>query len=149
MSWRFLSSRGQKQTGKHQTQRDWLLLSDSLPSLKTLSSRIDFLPHQSPRSKAMVCLAKLMCRSQGQNKGCPVPSIPFPFLGSQWVLVGVGAVTAESRQLHGASKRGTSLGIPRSKFKSWLLSLSAGSEPCLILEKLTYANRGTRKGTGI
>lgn len=60
-----------------------------------------------------------------------------------------GCHTTLSRQLRGTSQRGTRLGITRSEFQSWLLYLSAGSEPCLVLEKLTYANRGARKGMGI
>lgn len=93
MSWHILSSRGQKQTGKLQTQSYCLLLSDWLTSLKTLSSLIDFLPYQSPRSKAIVCLSEMVCRGQGQNKGRPVPFISFLVLGPQWVPARVGVVT--------------------------------------------------------
>lgn len=82
MSWRILSSRGQRQTGKHQTQSYCLLLSDWLTSLKTLPALIRFfLPYRNPRNKAIVCLSMLVCRGQGQNKGCPVPSISLFFSG--------------------------------------------------------------------
>lgn len=60
------------------------------------------------------------------------------------------AVTQQQEgSLHGTSKEEPVLESQDLSFKSWFLYLFAGSEPCLVLEKLIYANREARKRMGI
>lgn len=85
----------------------------------------DFLSSQSPWKTAIVSLPVLIM--QGQMLSCAFHCFPLSGLpvGSCWSS---SCHMVVSRQL-----RGTRLGITRSELKTWLLTLLAGCELCLLL----------------